>query len=966
MIKKFRKIKKQNIEGYFDGITDDYVVYGWAYDRSNPRRRLIVQVFDKDKNLLGIGVANIFREDLKNIGLGDGHYGFQIKLKNDTEIEPEKIKVIADFTFELPKSKDFTYSSLLNSYKRSFNFLNTDIPLIEHIKYIIENEKIKVVCFDFFDTLVKRTVLYPTQFFYHLGDILRQRKLIPHWISPSLFFYLRTTAEKRAREKKMPVTDEVSIYEIWNELKQILSLSDTDIVKMVEIEIEEEIKNMFLVIPLIEMLRFAIDSSKKVFVVSDTYFSGEQLKYIFGVLLEKCPHKIKIPLEKITFLTSSDNHIGKSRGLFLYLYKFCQVESNEILVIGDNYISDVETPQKLGMEAIFIPHGTSKLFDTIYKELVYIKPDFKHPNVTIGRLNNIRALFPLYKSFETVDIIDHFYFGYCILGPIIYGYLRWIEDLIKNLEEEKTYLLGLYREGVYLLKLIKKFCTFSNNVSFIDFAVSRFVLLKATINNLNFDSLSKLVPSRDFITIDTFAKFIGLSDDDFPEEFKNMKINKMNDDFKIVCEYILNSKKLLLKIEKHLFDYKNRIKKYLNSIFQNIEKNSKIFLIDIGWAGSIQKMLTEYIEHLADNIVGLYLAINDQGLSNINSKCKMCGFLFEGTASSEIASIILRFVELMEQSLTPTEHGTTIDYDEFGNPIFLYPAISKKQQEEIIKIQDGIEQFLREAFRTGTQFIQTERLEDLQRISRAIITRAIISPTIEELNLFRDWEHDNNIADHKLEYIVNPNFYFILDYFTPSQIISIPFDYAYYPITLCSEEEELLMAQAYYSIILNDSKLFELKKDIQVFIELLNKNGEKILLNQIEPQINLFNKFCIDFKIFKNLYWDFESIMISLKFEKLYHIILDKILFLCNQKSVIMIKKERAKKFLYEPQRYKNKRIIITENFKEFLQIKNDRGLMTINMNLKDIIEFFNTEPSTDLYTDIHIYLGFKITYELY
>lgn len=376
-------------------------------------------------------------------------------------------------------------------------------------------------------------------------------------------------------------------------------------------------------------------------------------------------------------------------------------------------------------------------------------------------------------------------------------------------------------------------------------------------------------------------------------------------------------------------------------------------------------MLTEYTKHITDNILGIYLALNDQGLSNINNKFKMCGFLFEGTASSSITPIVLRFVELMEQSLTPTELGTVIDYDEIGIPIFHYPAISEKQKKEIIEIQEGIEIFLANAFRFGAEFIPTERLEDLQRISRAIITRALISPTSEELDLFRDWEHDDNIADHKLEYIVSPHFYHIMDYFTPSNIISIPFDYAYYPITISSDEEELLVAQAYYSTILNDSKLFELKKDIQVFIKLLRTNGENVLLYQIEPKINLFNKFCIDFKIFKNFHRDFESLEINLKFEELHHITLDKILFLCNQKSVLLIKKERANKFLYEPRRYRSKQIIITENFMEFLQIKNERSTMTINMNLRDILKFFTNDLSTDPYTDIHIYLGFKIEYQL-
>jgi len=66
------------IEGNFDGIKGQYAI-GWAWNPKKPEERLSVVVYIDGKPLAE-GVADQFREDLLKAGIGDGKYGFKLRL----------------------------------------------------------------------------------------------------------------------------------------------------------------------------------------------------------------------------------------------------------------------------------------------------------------------------------------------------------------------------------------------------------------------------------------------------------------------------------------------------------------------------------------------------------------------------------------------------------------------------------------------------------------------------------------------------------------------------------------------------------------------------------------------------------------------------------------------------------------------------------------------------------------------
>lgn len=64
--------------GHIDGV-DGFLAKGWVYDSNDPERRPVVQIIC-DGNVVGEGVADLYRDDLQSAGFGDGRHGFSLLL----------------------------------------------------------------------------------------------------------------------------------------------------------------------------------------------------------------------------------------------------------------------------------------------------------------------------------------------------------------------------------------------------------------------------------------------------------------------------------------------------------------------------------------------------------------------------------------------------------------------------------------------------------------------------------------------------------------------------------------------------------------------------------------------------------------------------------------------------------------------------------------------------------------------
>ncbi|MBA1193704.1 hypothetical protein G7007_12660 [Pseudomonas entomophila] len=66
------------IAGHFDYVDEDFA-YGWAFDPTKPLEPVRVDILC-DGRIVGQGLANGHRQDLKDAGIGEGNHAFSIKL----------------------------------------------------------------------------------------------------------------------------------------------------------------------------------------------------------------------------------------------------------------------------------------------------------------------------------------------------------------------------------------------------------------------------------------------------------------------------------------------------------------------------------------------------------------------------------------------------------------------------------------------------------------------------------------------------------------------------------------------------------------------------------------------------------------------------------------------------------------------------------------------------------------------
>jgi uncharacterized Fe-S cluster-containing radical SAM superfamily protein len=69
------------LNGFVDYVAPHQVL-GWVWDSAAPDRRLNVVAL-KDAKTVSAMVANLYRPDLAGAGIGDGHYGFNLRVSSD-------------------------------------------------------------------------------------------------------------------------------------------------------------------------------------------------------------------------------------------------------------------------------------------------------------------------------------------------------------------------------------------------------------------------------------------------------------------------------------------------------------------------------------------------------------------------------------------------------------------------------------------------------------------------------------------------------------------------------------------------------------------------------------------------------------------------------------------------------------------------------------------------------------------
>ena len=529
------------------------------------------------------------------------------------------------------------------------------------------------IAFDFFDTVVHRdchpeVVLF--EWSKHMSAFLN------FVISPSELYNLRKKCERE--QKKKMVVEELKytslLTAVYTELEKSIFggkyISKESFLEKAKV-VEENIEFCHLSVDeqTLNWLRDLKSSDKRVVLISDFYADEK--------LISNLLNRLNIKEYFNYIFVSSDYGKRKSTGtLYELVLNKLNTTSNEIFMIGDNEISDVLNPQKIGLEAYHKKYTES--FRTISKRDIQRK--FMNDLREVGSDN----LFDLY------------------LPEVVY----FISKLHKKLVQSNTkHILFCSREGQFLKKLFDLYQTNYNFLPYISsdyFYVSRKSTLYPSFKPLMDENFDILFRQYKELSLENFLLTLGFSDNEIIEIAEQLNVES--------SDFITASSQILFDLKRnHYFTEKFEVRRIAEStlFLQYVEslnldlKNKSMAICDIGWKGTIQDNIQSALGKEID-VEGFYLGLDFSYYSSTKFDRKE-GILFTDFPRQSRFYKLFNYKSLFYERIFVADHGPVIGYLESTstskpkldtNPehikLFL---IAKKLQAELLEAFNSILKF---------------------------------------------------------------------------------------------------------------------------------------------------------------------------------------------------------------------------------------------------------------------------------
>ncbi len=424
--------------------------------------------------------------------------------------------------------------------------------------------KYDIVSFDIFDTLVNRDVSSPQEVF-----ALVARDCLCDEEDVIKFRECRIEAEKKAREleKDKEDVDLDKIYACIDDRYKSFASS------FKEAEVKWEIELAYPNPVIKQVYDWCRQKKKKMMFISDMYLD----KNTVSEILRKCGY---LNGEKI-YISSEQGLLKTTGNLFKYVKRDMYIDDQKWIHIGDSLRGDYIGAKKNNIEAIRIATNPSRtLLIKQKKPEVWAEID----TILSGHLNGDESYF--------------YRFGFEILSPFLCSFCFWLHKKAKEKNIEKLFFLA--RDG-YLLQEVYKSLYEGEALPNAYLYVSRRALRLPILYTCDgLEDFASLFPKNKYLSMTEVFELFGL--DDEVEAW-------LKAGFKEKEHYFSNT---LINDEKfrHFYNdieekYRQKSKKAFNDYICYLKENDftgNIGIVDIGWAGTIQRCLNKIIPQMDNDI----------------------------------------------------------------------------------------------------------------------------------------------------------------------------------------------------------------------------------------------------------------------------------------------------------------------------------------------------------------------------
>lgn len=617
--------------------------------------------------------------------------------------------------------------------------------LIEKLKDRIE--KVDIVSFDIFDTLIERPFAQPVDLF-----ILVEQKMLKFANFPRFHFAKeRVRAQQIANEiYKNENKVEISLDEIYRVLADNFGLSQWQADKIKQLELDTEFSLLHCRPSGKAIYDYCKKLGKKIIFISDMYLDKE--------FILKSLDKNGYDINNDKLYLSSE--IGKKKSdstLFKYVLEQEQIQPKQLLHIGDNNNGDFNMPKSLGINAYRLVRSVDKMYNhKLYGSHFHIRGNF---NRSLGE--SVLIYLIARQNFDNPEMLkvpensfahgNAFLLGYNIFAATIIGYVMWIYQQKKINHYDALFFMA--RDG-HILKEVYQIL-YPNDDTLLQYMYGSRKLMRYTAMPDIFETLTELGSLQSRVPADVL-KEIWDWDTDNP-----VLMNKITS--------FAEEQTAIEEIKKEFSSFLAQSKWKNELLLKYCKRNGIISaynpaIIEIGYRGTLQYYLQK---SLAKPISGLYYCLFDgveyyipQHLQQRNGDCLqyLCK---ENYIANEIPHLIATNGFLYE-TIFCSDEDTIVGLREFSifgqqkniRAIRNRNLSDDKRKLVVRDIHRGIRQFA-----TDFHALLGDYMADITFspvLAENMVRYFLNKPSGRDAGIFEGVIFESNFANESFRYIVPP------------------------------------------------------------------------------------------------------------------------------------------------------------------------------------------------------------------
>lgn len=570
---------------------------------------------------------------------------------------------------------------------------------------------VKLLSLDCFDTLLWRDVHAPRNLFDALpGTTVLQRQ----WAEQSA----------RSAEALRNKRNEVHVDAIYRELMP--NASDAERAEAIRHELEAEASHCFAFRPTVELMREAKRRGIDIIIVSDTYLDAEQLR---ALIADAAGADVAAMIDRI--FCSSFYGRAKGEGLYECVLGELEVAPHEILHIGDNRHADVTGVAPFGVRTLHLKQFTDAAEQRLRLESAIgaILHPVRAGLATAHQPHRAALAAAEAKLADPAEAL-----GFTTLGPVLYGFDRWLEaeaEALRARHGGRVHAVFLMRDGYLPMRVHQARGGVGQAIE-----ISRFT---ATAANLTTEAaVERYLHMEIGGDLGAVAQQLLLP----PAEAASLVRNHGRPAAFLAAVRAPQRMRRILRASQGFAD---RLVAHIRRAVDPAPGDT-LMLVDLGYNGSVQNEVEPLLrEALGVHVAGRYLLQREQSRTGFDKR----GFIGHADYDAAALEALCANVAVLEQLCTAAQ-GSVVDYAADGSPIRRGNSIKAQQSAVRDSVQQGCLRFAREVEDAALRARPAPHEAEMWRRGAAgVLGRLMYTPLAPELAVLAEFEHDINLGvDH--------------------------------------------------------------------------------------------------------------------------------------------------------------------------------------------------------------------------